>query len=57
MQPNHLWIAETDNDLANESDGYKNVNVVRKFSIPDQELLQYVHDGIVPGSYSESCCL
>ena len=40
---------ETENVLADDSGGYKNINVVRKFSRPDQDLLRYVHDGIVPG--------
>ena len=42
-------ILETENDLADGFDGYKNITVVRQFGIPDQELLQYVHDGIIPG--------
>lgn len=32
-----------------ESGGYEHVKVVKKFSPPDQDLLQYVHDGIIPG--------
>ena len=42
-------ILETENDLADGFDGYKNIKVVRQFGVPDQELLQYVHDRIIPG--------
>ena len=35
--------------MADGSGGYENIKVARKFSLPDQDFLQYVHDGIVPG--------
>ncbi|CAB4037570.1 X-ray repair cross-complementing 5-like [Paramuricea clavata] len=48
---------ETENVLADDSGGYENVKVVKKFSPPDQELLQYVHDGIIPGNEEADCIL
>ncbi|XP_028404243.1 X-ray repair cross-complementing protein 5-like [Dendronephthya gigantea] len=41
---------ETENELADGSGGYENIKVARKFACPDQDFLQYVHDGIVPGN-------
>lgn len=43
----------TENELAADGGGYEHIKVVRHFSPPDQELLQYVHDGIVPGTSKE----
>ena len=47
-------IKDTENELADGAGGYENIKVVRKFSPPDQELLQYVHDGIIPGNRFQS---
>ncbi|XP_046839076.1 X-ray repair cross-complementing protein 5-like [Xenia sp. Carnegie-2017] len=41
---------ETDNELADDTGGYKHVKVMKTFACPDLELLHKVHNSIAPGN-------
>ena len=47
----------TSNDLNENDGGYENITVASGLSLPDLELLRFIHDQITPGMRKTDSCI